>query len=317
LYKTLSSGERRALYILNIIFELEARKELDIATLFIFDDIADSFDYKNKYAIIQYLYELQQYYTNSYQIILTHNFDFFRTIVARLGLSSDYALYPEITKNSITLSEMPYQRDLFKSWKENLNNNTSILIASIPFMRNLSEYCNMKEEKKKLTALLHIKQETKDITVGDLEEIIKTMLHQDKPLKNNNLKSSEKVKDIIYNTADKTVDAFQKNQDKDTYLLQNKIVLSIAIRLKTEEFIIKELQSDENKENCDNTSNQTSHLIKTYQKRYPDKNKEILTRVQLITPENIHINAFMYEPLLDTGYEILVKLYNDITKLKI
>ncbi|MDR1941281.1 MAG: hypothetical protein LBQ47_03035, partial [Endomicrobium sp.] len=62
LYKRLSTGEQRALYILNIIFEIEARKELKTKTLFIFDDIADSFDYKNKYAIIQYLYELNKEY---------------------------------------------------------------------------------------------------------------------------------------------------------------------------------------------------------------------------------------------------------------
>ena len=55
LMQVLSTGERKALYILNIIFEVEARKKANQETLFVFDDIADSFDYKNKYAIIQYL----------------------------------------------------------------------------------------------------------------------------------------------------------------------------------------------------------------------------------------------------------------------
>ncbi len=55
LLKALSSDEKRALYILNIIFEFEARKEVNQKTLFVIDDIADSFDYKNKYAIIEYL----------------------------------------------------------------------------------------------------------------------------------------------------------------------------------------------------------------------------------------------------------------------
>ncbi|TXL02196.1 hypothetical protein BMR08_18725, partial [Methylococcaceae bacterium CS2] len=36
----LSNGEKRALYILNIIFEVEARKQGNIPTLFIVDDIA-------------------------------------------------------------------------------------------------------------------------------------------------------------------------------------------------------------------------------------------------------------------------------------
>ena len=56
--QVLSNGEKRALYILNIIFEVEARKAAKQNTLFVIDDIADSFDYKNKYAIIEYLKEV-------------------------------------------------------------------------------------------------------------------------------------------------------------------------------------------------------------------------------------------------------------------
>ena len=69
LLQALSSGEK-ALYILNIIFEVQARKEENQETLFIVDDIADSFDYKNKYAIIQYLKEISEE-PIFYQIILT------------------------------------------------------------------------------------------------------------------------------------------------------------------------------------------------------------------------------------------------------
>jgi hypothetical protein len=43
---TLSQGEKRALYLLNIIFDVEKRKNENQKTLFIIDDIADSFDYK-------------------------------------------------------------------------------------------------------------------------------------------------------------------------------------------------------------------------------------------------------------------------------
>ena len=77
--KTLSQGEKRALYLLNFIFEVESRKLNCQETLFVFDDIADSFDYKNKHAIVQYLRDLTN--TNYFhQIILTHNYDFFRSL---------------------------------------------------------------------------------------------------------------------------------------------------------------------------------------------------------------------------------------------
>lgn len=76
LMRALSTGERKALYVLNIIFEVEARRKAGADTLFVFDDIADSFDYRNKYAIIQYLTDISQTAHFS-EIILTHNFDFF------------------------------------------------------------------------------------------------------------------------------------------------------------------------------------------------------------------------------------------------
>ena len=54
----LSNGEKKALYILNILYELKARELEGKEYLVILDDIADSFDYKNKYAIIEYLNDI-------------------------------------------------------------------------------------------------------------------------------------------------------------------------------------------------------------------------------------------------------------------
>jgi ABC-type lipoprotein export system ATPase subunit len=82
LLRVLSQGERRALYILNVIFEIRGRKNAGQKTLLIVDDIADSFDYRNKYAIVEYLKDISED-ANFFQIILTHNFDFFRTIQRR------------------------------------------------------------------------------------------------------------------------------------------------------------------------------------------------------------------------------------------
>lgn len=56
----LSEGERRTLYLLNIIFDLltlqEENQEQD--KILIIDDIVDSFDYKNKHAILEYIYDV-------------------------------------------------------------------------------------------------------------------------------------------------------------------------------------------------------------------------------------------------------------------
>ena len=93
----------------------------------------------------------------------------------------------------------------------------------------------------------------------------------------------------------------------DEILLENKIVLAIACRLLAEKYLIKIL-----KPNTDLiTSNQTSELIKQY-KEYPNKRKNnllVLDKVNLMTPENIHVNAFMYEPLIDMSVYHLRDLY--------
>src|SRR5690606_4876277 len=78
-----SQGEKRAMYLLNVIFKIEAYLNIGEEVLFIVDDIADSFDYRNKYAILQYLKDISS--TQSFnQIILTHNYDFFRTVQGRV-----------------------------------------------------------------------------------------------------------------------------------------------------------------------------------------------------------------------------------------
>lgn len=83
LLSALSLGEERAFYILQNLFEIETRKSQNVETLIVFDDIADSFDYKNKYAIIEYLADLIGNEKFSL-LILTHNFDFYRTVVSKL-----------------------------------------------------------------------------------------------------------------------------------------------------------------------------------------------------------------------------------------
>src|SRR5690606_33223166 len=126
--------EKRALYLLNFIFEVEARKLANQETLFIIDDVADSFDYKNKHAIVQYLEDLSKN-GNFYQIILTHNFDFFRTL-ANNFVHRERCLMANRFSNSISLTKAEGVKNYFiGKWKNNVANNEHILCATIPFTR--------------------------------------------------------------------------------------------------------------------------------------------------------------------------------------
>ncbi|GFO73086.1 hypothetical protein BJAS_P3675 [Bathymodiolus japonicus methanotrophic gill symbiont] len=308
----LSNGEKRALYILNIIFEVEARKQGNIPTLFIVDDIADSFDYKNKYAIVEYLHDIL-HEGDFKQIILTHNYDFYRTIWKRFDLNGANF---HISKNaeSISLIKESMYKDPFQKWKAQIHkeNNEEILIAMIPFVRNLAEYCGFDEEFKQLTSLLHIKRDTDNITVKSLIDIFgKILKGQDF---GNLTQSEDNVKNLIFNEATKIT---QNGSFND---LEKKIVLSISIRLKAEEFLISKINNPDLVANIN--SNQTDKLIKEYKVYFESidtesDNIKLIEQVNLMTPENIHINSFMFEPLLDMSGEHLSRLHKKIDSLEV
>lgn len=308
----LSNGEKRALYILNIIFEVEARKQGKIPTLFIVDDIADSFDYKNKYAIVEYLHDIL-HEVDFKQIILTHNYDFYRTIWKRFDLNGANF---HISKNaeSISLVKESMYKDPFQKWKADTHeeNNEEILIAMIPFVRNLAEYCGFREEFNQLTSLLHIKNDTDNITVKSLTDIFcKILKDQDF---GNLTESEDNVKSLIFNEATKITENGSFND------LEKKIVLSISIRLKAEEFLISKINNPAWVANIN--SNQTAKLIKKYKVDFESidtesDNIKLIEQVNLMTPENIHINSFMFEPLLDMSGEHLSRLHKKIDSLEV
>ena len=61
--------------------------------------------------------------------------------------------------------------------------------------------------------------------------------------------------------------------------------------------------------------NQSAWLIKAYKKYINDGAMNTLEIVAMITPENIHLNSFMFEPILDMSLKHLYKIYNDVKAL--
>ncbi len=307
LMQALSTGEKKALYILNIIFEIEARTKAGQQTLLVVDDIADSFDYKNKYAIIQYLLDTAER-PNFRQIILTHNFDFFRTVNSRFVKYSG-CLMAEKSASGVTLRPATGIKNVFvNDWKPNFYTEPKKKIACIPFIRNLVEYTRGDADPDfvKLTSLLHWKADSSTITVKELDVIYNktfgTMNYSADQLK--------LITDLIAEQAEVCVTA------GDGINFENKIVLSIAIRLCAEKFMVAKIADAAFVNRI--TANQSQTLLSEFTKRFHSEadNIQVLHRVVLMTPENIHLNSFMYEPILDMSDEHLRKLYRDVSNLK-
>ncbi|WP_024476677.1 AAA family ATPase [Arthrobacter sp. CAL618] len=129
LLEVLSTGEKKALYILNVLFEVERRKNEPGKTIFIVDDIADSFDYKNKYAIIQYLKDIADV-DNFRLVVLTHNFDFYRTLESRF-IPYNQCLMAQKTEEGVALVKAAGIKNPFiKDFKPNFFTDAGKRVAA-------------------------------------------------------------------------------------------------------------------------------------------------------------------------------------------
>ncbi len=320
LMKSLSMGEKRAMYLLYILFDIEIIKEK--ATngtgkyLIIVDDIADSFDYKNKYAIIEYLYDISR--NNSIDLlILTHNFDFYRTTVSRIGIPRNNCYI--VQKNDDEKLEMKnfgYLKDYFsnvivseiKDGILNTDEKKKKLIASIPFYRNLSQYILLPQQEDELTCLLHIKSNPLDIVTMKLSDIWNIILNVVSNMGNFDNSFDENYIDAINRIA---LDIYHSTSDE--VILENKIVLSIAIRLETEKFLKSILVA--NSVDLTTSKNQTRDWSNKAVNYLNNEQNRIINEVNLMTPESIHLNSFMYEPIIDMSNWTLKQLYRQVLSL--
>ncbi|MBB3231311.1 hypothetical protein [Halomonas stenophila] len=307
--KALSQGERRALYLLNFIFDVEDRKRLQKETLFVIDDAADSFDYKNKHAIVQYLEDLsdKSYFS---QIILTHNFDFFRAL-ANNFVHRDRCMMASRNQGGMVLSKAEGIKNYFVNvWKRKVNNDDFVLCATVPFTRNIVEYTKGEDDGDylQLTSLLHWKSDTSQMTVGGYLSIYNRVFGTEHPDDRGKL-----FIELLFEKADEISD----RDVHDGLNLEDKVLLSMAIRLKAEIFITDELRVIKGDADfwCQ-SKNQFGVLVKQYLAEQPAGDAvRSLEKVSVTVSSNIHLNSFMYEPILDLTIDHLIELYDEIKGL--
>lgn len=322
LMKSLSMGEKRAMYLLYILFDIEIIKEKAVQGsgkhLIIVDDIADSFDYKNKYAIVEYLSDISK---NEYidLLILTHNFDFYRTVVSRIGIPREKCyIIQKNENNELQMTNFGYLKDYFlKGIVEKIkdgNINSKIkkkkLIASIPFYRNLTEYMLLDTEYSNLTCLLHLKTtpiNTKALKLSDVWNLIPNIFRS--AFSNTfSVDKDELYLDLINNLATEIC-----NSSTEEIILENKIILSMAIRLELEKFLQPILIANNISLEC--TGVQTRCWSESAKTFLTVEQIKIVDEVNLMTPESIHLNSFMYEPILDMSDWALKQLYKNVLAL--
>ncbi|MDD5016398.1 MAG: phage infection protein, partial [Atribacterota bacterium] len=155
----------------------------------------------------------------------------------------------------------------------------------------------------KLTSLLHYKDDTESIHTTDILKIYNAIFSKDYTLQ-----KDDKAIDVIFEQAKECLPL------GECINLETKLILAIAIRLLSEKYMINEINDPTFVASIE--SNQTIKLIKKMKDIKPeDKNLPILEEVNLMTPENIHFNSFMYEPLIDISSVNLKELYKKVETL--
>ncbi|MDY0904888.1 hypothetical protein [Pedobacter sp. CFBP9032] len=315
---SLSTGEQRVFYILDIIFQFEVKRKTGNKQLVIVDDIADSFDYRNKYAIIQYLKDISEE-DNFFMIVLTHNFDFYRTFKSRLGDKINYQgnwmALKGAGETKLTVGE---KRDVFPQLRLKYSECDLSFIACIPFVRNLVEFTAGDDHLSylTLTSLLHMKPartnpavaSTADLTKGEIHDLFSSIFGLIPPCTDRD----KKVLDLIYEKAAAIIGDLENFNFTD---LKLKLVLSLAIRIKAEEYMLSKIANAQFLNNIH--KKMTGKILKQFRIENPNASADliIMDSVNLMTAENIHVNSFMYEPLMDLSIEHLNKLYVDVFSL--
>lgn len=317
----LSTGERRAYYILNMIFQILVAQKEGNEKLLIMDDISESFDYKNKYAIIEYISDIASYMNASGQktfkvLILTHNFDFYRTLASRITKrGNSFIAFSD--EGEIKFEKGQYTRNIFSNYKKKIEEggNDNIVVASIPFVRNLIEYTedDTNLDYLLLTSVLHYKTDTQAITLKQVQDIFNQYWCKKSNVNFADGRENELIYDLIMAEADKITDT-------EKLEIENKLILSMAIRLKAELYMKNRILSDVPNgndiiNNIYSKKNQSAWLIKAYRDNINDGVMSILDIVAMITPENIHLNSFMFEPILDMSSKKLYEVYQNVKAL--
>ncbi|MFV0379766.1 MAG: hypothetical protein ACK5KQ_02930 [Anaerorhabdus sp.] len=291
-----SRGEKSAISLFLLLHTVEKISSDD--KLIMIDDELEVFDYASKHSFIEYLNEIAKK-DNIKMVILSHNFDFLRTLSSRLEIDRNEVQRMSAYKNENQVVELNKIKNLDEMKLENKFKKITEknLITFIATKRNIEGFEQKKDNFNKLTYYLHFKEDTKNKTLGDLQNFI--------------VDNSPKVEWGIPETKNYLVYLEERSEKIITdrrgcsnLNLDDKMTLAVACRMKFEEKFI-----DVEKEYL---SNQTRLIFNDLSKEL----KKQFGEINIIIPDFVHLNSFAYEPLMDIKIDRLINLYNKLKEYK-
>ncbi len=305
-----STGEIRTYNLINFIIEVERTLLLGKPFTIILDDAVDSFDYKNKYGIIDYLIDIKENPLVQL-IVLTHNFDFYRSAILSLGDTNQYFMYKDKTAN-VTLYDVKSKKYYltvsdFNSWKH--TGDRTKYLAFIPFLRNIFQLQTNSHDPRVLDIdkYLHYDSAISDTLNFAIIDPLMYSVNFDFP---SSISQTDKYLDILDNVAT-TISTSPIMETK----LEDKILLGIYIRVFLEKFLIKRIESRSGTAlSTSNSYARTTSLINRAKSSgyLTDEEFSIVIEANVVSPSYVHANSFMYEPLIDVDSSTLIEVADKI-----
>ncbi len=324
-----STGEAHIFYLVNFILEVERKVAEGLPLTIILDDIVDSFDYKNKYGILDYFRNLiceRDDHKRIQLLLLTHNFDFFRSAALMLGgvpcrekkLYFAYADYAnerhasfDVTFADVTSEGYYIEAAKFNEWHSNptLCQYYSCLI----FQRTVQQLSLGTSNNHLISAYddyLHYDLRDQDNKTVDALISLPGM-----PSASNLpeiVAGSHYMKTVI-KTAKEIVDSGLTAETN----LAEKLTIGLAIRLLRERFYAKTILDSGRSLNGVNHENREQEFNRLIGSSVPLETKSKLRFARLISSPLMHVNSMMYEPIIDANPSELSRAFNDMYHLNL
>lgn len=330
--ETLSEGEKKSLMFLHLIYSIEVAKKQNIKTTIIFDDVLDSFDYKNKYAILSYLSEIISN-PNFNLITLTHNFDFFRSLVyiykvSHKPLADIWAIKRD--NGAIFLNDNSKQQ--FQNWQyisdwKNKHNKYEInfkrFVALVPFCRNVYQIKSGIDSQNyiSLCDFVHFVPD-RNIRVDNATNEYKEIFNIDIEKHFGSNKNKNFI-DELDRICENVLSARGVSQTLQMEFL-DKMFLAAWIRIFSEKmlYLFWKNKTKPNDPEIKKTHNlgtgKMINFISTKLNDFEDYKesevKAVYDKTKIIAPPFSHVNSFMFEPLIDINTNELIDCVKRIKK---
>ncbi len=300
-----SSGEKRAIFILSLLYEIKIAEIEQKNFVLILDDVVDSFDYKNKYSMIQYLKELSE--NGQIQLLIfTQNFDFYRSCRIALGSNLVSKLIAYRTTSGVDIIDARNKEfenfSFIKNWRS--QKKIKSMIALLPFLRNVIEIKDGINDLDyiQLCHFLHFDNQTPNIYLNTLDSVFN----------NYNVEKANTYSNRTYfETLCDEVSVIVNNPLDESRLLE-KIVLGIFIRVATDKLLVNRFCESIGGTPNIIDKNWTIGLYRLVSAHMTNDEFSLYNKAITIAPAFLHVNGFMYEPLIDVGFETITQVVTDL-----